>query len=263
MLNVRQIGQGSGTPVVCLHGFMGSAEEWDFFAESLHDRMVLAIDLPGHGSSLKLPESAYSIEGAGRSVVETLGRKGIKRCHLVGYSMGGRVALWMALSRPEILESLVLISASPGIERSAERIRRVEVDDERAEALRNEPLESFLDAWYRQAVFSALDVDARASRVRRALENDPTELARAVSGMSPGRMPYLGGNLTAISIPLLYISGAADEPYVRIGARIEAEVTTARHVSVPDVGHDVHRERPQQVAELLRTHIDTIERWPQ
>ncbi|HEX2728748.1 MAG TPA: alpha/beta fold hydrolase, partial [Rubrobacteraceae bacterium] len=102
--------------VLFLHGFMGSSGDWGGITAVLEERyFCVAVDLPGHGTSVGLPLESYTFEVAARMVLAVLGELGIERTTLVGYSMGGRLALYTALRIPQRVSRLVLVGASPGI----------------------------------------------------------------------------------------------------------------------------------------------------
>ena len=180
--------------ILFLHGFMGSGADWASEISVLDEHFYcVAPDLPGHGSSLALPPDAYTIEGTTRALLDLLDELGITRAVLVGYSMGGRIALYLALRHPERCSGLFLQSASPGIEEPAERLARRKADEERARRLESGDLASFLEAWYRQPLFASLA--RREGLLRETIEarmrNDRGERAR--SGVwGPGINPRCG-----------------------------------------------------------------------
>jgi 2-succinyl-6-hydroxy-2,4-cyclohexadiene-1-carboxylate synthase len=133
MLHRHTLGAPKGPALCFLHGFMGAAADWAPIGRGLQGEFqCVTIDLPGHGQSLNPPEEAYSVAGATEAVVEVLNAEGIDSCTLVGYSMGGRVALSLALRHPDRVHRLVLESASPGLRTEPERAERRDVDAERA-----------------------------------------------------------------------------------------------------------------------------------
>src|SRR5918994_3254865 len=140
--------------VLFLHGFMGSSADWREIMAALWDRTFrIAVDLPGHGASLGLPPDSYTIEGATRAVIRTLEGLEVTRPVVAGYSMGGRLALYLALRYPERCAGLFLESASPGLEGASEREARGVADDSKARRLESGDLEAFLRDWYRQPLF--------------------------------------------------------------------------------------------------------------
>lgn len=224
----------------------------DRLAGSFH---CLTMDLPGHGRSLDQPGGTYSVEGATDAVVETLDAKGVSSCTLVGYSMGGRVALSLALRAPHRVERLVLESASPGLRTATERAERRAVDAERADRI-EEDLEAFLADWYRQPLFTSLSRHELVEEmVQTRSMNDPYELARALRGMSPGRQASFWDQLDEINCPTLILTGALDDKYMSITGEVAARIEPARRVVVSEAGHNVHAERPSAFRDVLEQFL--------
>lgn len=246
-------------PSLCfLHGFMGAGSDWTPVGSALdRDVFSLTVDLPGHGDSLRRPDHLYCMEGATQALADVLDDAGIDRCTLVGYSMGGRAALYFALCHPDRVHRLVLESVSPGIEGDEARARRRAVDAERARRIRKD-LDAFLRDWYRMPLFASL---ARHGLVKdmvaRRRANDPDELARALRGLSPGRQPPLWDRLQDLLPPTLVMTGTLDDKYTETTARAYTQIPNARRVLVPRAGHNVHAERPQaflaHLVDFLRT----------
>jgi len=235
---------------------MGSSADWAPIVQALEDEFhSLTIDLPGHGRSLDRPEEAYSVPGATEAVVETLDATGVDACTLVGYSMGGRVALSLALRHPERMERLVLESASPGLRTNAERADRRTVDADRAARIEAD-LEAFLADWYRQPLFASLaHHDLVDEMVRTRSENDPEELVRALRGMSPGRQASFWDRFGDLDAPTLVLTGALDDKYTAITDEAAARIEAARRIVIPEAGHNVHAERPAAFLNALRRFL--------
>ena len=259
MLNHLTSGSDRHPTVLFLHGFMGSANDWtDVMAGLGQDYHRLAVDLPGHGSSTGLPDAAYTMEGAAQALVDLLDQRGIERCAVVGYSMGGRLALYFALHFPERCRKLVLESASPGLKTGQEREARCVLDEERAVRLESGDFETFLHAWYRQPLFTSLaghDGLVRQMIDRRRI-NDPRELARSLRGMGTGRQPSLWERLPELRVSTCAVAGALDRKYVGIAGRM-ARVSRHVHAAVvPEAGHTVHAEQPRRFVTLLHAFLE-------
>ena len=97
VLPLHAYGPSDGRPVVCLHGFLGRGSDWEALAPRLGDVCLYALDLPGHGEAIGAPRTASVFETAAASVMATLDAAGLGRVPLVGYSMGGRLALYLSL----------------------------------------------------------------------------------------------------------------------------------------------------------------------
>lgn len=246
---------GRPPPLVALHGFTQTGAMFEEVA-GLLVREVLAPDLPGHGRSGRIPASfAFAVSG----VVEVLASVG-GPVPLAGYSQGGRVALAVALERPELVSHLVLVSASAGIENEVERRERYRSDERLASELRTEGIPLFLDRWLDQAVFERLQrrgtVWTAADRAVR-LENSDEGLAAALVGMGQGAQPYLGGRLGALQMPVLVIAGGLDPKYVSIAHAMSRALPFGTLHIIADAGHSVIGEQPSVVADLVAAFLTT------
>ncbi len=256
-LGWRCWGDPARPAVVCLHGFLGTGEDWAPLADSLGDSLRLfAVDLPGHGASEGVDETLFDIVPLTRALSEVVHGHGFRRPALLGYSLGARLALHCAVRMPGMWSSLILESGTAGLEDPAERAARRSLDAARAEELRSRPLETFVDEWYRQPLFRSLadrpDVLAALVR-RRAGEVNPAGAARAVVAYSPGRLSPLWARLEEIEMPVHCIAGERDERYVALGRRIAEGVRRGRLHTVPGAGHNVHLEEPAAFGHIMRT----------
>ena len=255
-LNTLTRGAGPNT-VLFLHGFMGAARDWARMMEALGEGYrCLAVDLPGHGASVGLPEAAYTMEGAARMIADALDDADIARCAVVGYSMGGRLALYFALHFPERCTQLLLESASPGLATEAERTARRAVDEGRAVQILDD-FEGFLEDWYRMPLFASL---ARHEGLIESMQkarsrNAPVELTRSLRGMGTGRQPSLWSRLPALSMPTLVMAGALDGKFAEIAHLMAAHTQRIHAALISDAGHIVHAERPTAYLSTLRTFL--------
>ena len=249
-----------GSPaILLLHGFMGSSKDWRNVIAALEGGYrCLAVDLPGHGASLGLPPEDYTMEGAARNLLGLLDELNIERPAIVGYSMGGRLALYLALRHPERCAGLVLESASPGLENAVEREARRRSDEEKAVRLESDDLASFLYDWYRQPLFSLARHEGLLQKTIEArLRNDPRELARSLRGMGTGNQPSLWEELGVLRVPALAVAGELDERYAEIAARMASLDPRIRSAIVTGVGHNVRFEAPGVYLALLESFLGT------
>ena len=245
--------------VLFLHGFMGSSADWLAVTAALEGSYRwLAVDLPGHGASTDLPPEAYTVDGTARALLGLLDNLGVERPVLAGYSMGGRLALYLALRHPDRLSGLFLESASPGLKDEKERASRRAADEERATRLEGGGFEEFLRDWYRQPLFAPLARDEellqRTLEARR--ENDPRELAKSLRGMGTGSQASLWGELPGLQTRALTVAGGLDEKFVGISRRMEGTCPHLRTAVVPHAGHNVRAEAPAAYVRLLRDFLD-------
>jgi 2-succinyl-6-hydroxy-2,4-cyclohexadiene-1-carboxylate synthase len=236
---------GSGPALVLLHGFTGSVATWEPARALLAARhRVVAIDLPGHGGS---PPPDGRLPHVAHQLVETLDRLGVERAAWLGYSLGGRAALHVALAHPTRVDRLILESTSPGLADPVARTTRASADDLLALRLEREGLEPFVDAWMAQPLFATQrrltpEVLTRQRALR--LEHDPAGLAAALRALGAGRQAPLWDRLPTLCLPTLVLTGEDDHRYRAIGAAMTTRLPDARLAVIPDAGHTVHLENP-------------------
>lgn len=253
-LNVEQA--GAGPPLVLLHGFTGSAAGWAEHSEAFaQSHAIAAVDLLGHGLS-DAPDDPvrYGIGYATEDILSVLDALGIRRAGLLGYSMGGRVAISLAVVAPERLSALILESASPGILDAGTRRERAAADAELAAAIEQDGVEPFVDRWERLPLFAsqtALPDEARRYLRARRLRNNPTGLANSLRGLGQGVQPPMHEYLQQIRVPTLLIAGGLDPAYCEMGQEVRAMIPHARLEVVPGAGHTVHLEQPERFRALV------------
>ncbi len=258
-LNVAQ--SGTGRPLLLLHGFTGSAATWTPLIDALppHFRAI-APDLIGHSLSDSPPDAErYRMERCVADLLALLDTLEVERADLLGYSMGGRVALHLASAAPERVGMLMLESSSPGIADAAERHARIAADEALADLIAREGLAAFVERWERLPLFASQAALPEATRARshaQRLRNDPLGLANSLRGMGTGQQESLWDRLAGLDVPTLLIVGELDTKYRALAAEMRALLPNARAMIVPDVGHAVHLEQPQvfakNVLEFLR-----------
>ena len=230
---------------------MGRGDDWAEIAERLEpDIQILTSDLPGHGRAVGLPSSAYSVDAAADALIQSLDNEGIHKAGVVGYSMGGRLALHLALRHPDRVERLILMSASPGLCTDEERAVRRALDRQRVDEIEVD-LESFLSRWYRMSLFRSLDDATREDLIAKRSQNNPAELRKSLEGMGTGVQPSHWEHLHQIRVPAWAVAGADDAKFVEIANRM-AEASSFNAVVVPDASHALLNERPEYIASLLR-----------
>jgi 2-succinyl-6-hydroxy-2,4-cyclohexadiene-1-carboxylate synthase len=230
-----------------LHGFSGTRHAWDRVATMLDPEryLPLALDLPGHGD-------ASAVDGpiTFESCVATVLAASPQRFALCGYSLGGRVALNVALAAPERVSRLVLVSCSPGIEDDSERATRRTSDERLAVELESIPYERFIEKWRSQPLFAddPPDVGERAREDQR--HNDPLRLAKAMRGLGTGEMTPLWDRLGELTMPTRFVAGERDAKFRAIGERVVASMPDAELVVIPG-GHALALESPVELAGVL------------
>ncbi|PMR75124.1 2-succinyl-6-hydroxy-2,4-cyclohexadiene-1-carboxylate synthase [Billgrantia endophytica] len=235
-------------PIVLLHGLLGDRRDWRALIERLPEQECIALELPGHGANRH--RQVDSFDEAERWFTEALAALGVPRYRLLGYSLGGRLALYHASQRPPGLVSLLLESAHPGLPVD-ERAARLSHDMAWAGRFGGEPLEAVLEDWYRQPVFADLDAATRRRHVARRLDNDGPAVAAMLRATSLGRQPDLVAWLSDAGLPVWYLSGRRDAKFHGLACRLAQRCHHVRHVAL-DGGHNLHATRPGNVAEAVR-----------
>ena len=254
-LHVTSLGPREAPRLVFLHGFLGTGDDWRTLADQLHAGWRIdLVDLPGHGKSTGLDAAAYTWAGC----LDRLAALAEGATALAGYSMGGRLALGVALSGRVALKALVVISASPGLEGESARTLRAQEDDRRGLALEAQGLPDFLAAWYEQPLFASLAHQPGLKRelLARRARGDASELARALRGFSVGRQPSGWPGVAELRMPSLWMAGADDAAYAAVAQRAAGLSPNAAAFMVPHSGHMPHLEQPQIFRDGMRTFLD-------
>ena len=236
---------GAGMPLLLLHGFSGDCETWHTVANTLADGWrVIMLDILGHGGSDKpATVESYRMPALAADIADLLDQLEIKRTHLLGYSMGGRLALYMALRYPARFESLILESASPGLADSSERAERRRRDQVLADRIQAQGIESFVDYWERLPLWgsqSRLPPEILAAQRQQRLGNSALGLANSLRGMGAGAQPNLWPRLPALELRALLLVGEADAKFRRINEAMAALMPKAQLRLVSAAGHNTH-----------------------
>ena len=253
-LNVET--RGAGPPLPMLHGFTGSAATWapamTHFA--LRHRVV-APDLLGHGRSDAPPHpSRYRIGRSVADITAVLDQLGLSTVSVVGYSMGGRLALRLASTVPRRVAALVVVSASPGLRGAEARRARAAQDGLLADAIERDGVAAFVERWERLPMFAtqAALPEAARERVRaERLGHSARGLANSLRGMGQGVQPPMYARLRLMRVPALILAGELDAPYCAMGREMERLMPQARLAIVPGAGHAVHLEQPEEFRRMV------------
>ena len=257
--------QGRGPAVVLLHGFTGSAQTWAPHLEALEAFTTLRIDFLGHGRSDAPGDvQRYRMEACIDDVLSLLDRLDIQRFAVAGYSMGGRVAMRIALRAPGRVWALVLESASPGIAGAAKRRARVAQDAMLAQRIRNEGVAAFVDHWQSIPLFSSqsrLPEKTRQALRTQRLQHTSEGLAHSLQGLGAGMQAPVLHSLPRLQLPVLLLAGELDSKYCGLASQMAAVLPCSSLQFVPAAGHAVHLERPayfdEAVAAFLQAHAPT------
>ncbi|GLV57222.1 putative 2-succinyl-6-hydroxy-2,4-cyclohexadiene-1-carboxylate synthase [Dictyobacter sp. S3.2.2.5] len=261
----RHEGEGAEQPtVVFIHGFTGCATNWGSLLKHLveHGMHVISLEMLGHGLS-SVPEDPcrYAIEHCQEDIVAALSSLGIAagQAILVGYSMGGRIALYTALSG--YFRALLLESASPGLSSPEEREQRRRSDEALANCIEDYGIEAFVNYWERRPIFATqekLPYRIREALRQQRLRNSPRGLANSLRGVGTGAQPAIHDHLETIAVPVLLLTGEEDQKFCAVARDMAERFPQARHHIVPGAGHTIHMEQPEEFEQLVYTFCRSV-----
>ena len=247
--------RGAGTPLLLLHGFTGRGTTWGaHVAAFVREFRVIVVDLPGHGrSGIPSDPAQMSVERSADDLAAILQREGWSSAHVLGYSLGARVALRLAVAHPQAVRRLMLESPSAGLVTESERYARRVADEARAVRLERDGMAAFVDEWEREPVFASQAGFSRwrAARLRaERLRNRPAGLAASLRGAGQGTMEPLQARLAEVTAPTLVVAGTMDLTGRARAEAVAAGIPGARLEIVAGAGHTPHLERPSTFRSL-------------
>jgi len=239
---------GDGFPLVLLHGFTGSASTWRPLVAACPGFRTIAVDLIGHGAT-ESPrhEARYTMEHCTADLVGLLDALRVDRAAVLGYSMGGRVALQLALTAPERVAALILVSAATGVEDADERRARVASDRALADDIERDGVEVFVDRWEQLPMWATqarLPAPAHAALREQRLRSSTVGLANSLRGMGAGAQGPVLDRVRQLRMPVLLVAGQEDAKYQAIARAIHERIPGSRAAVIEGAGHAVHLEQP-------------------
>lgn len=259
--NYDLIGDINQPVILFLHGFMGDRRDFYQVVDLISAKFCcLLIDLPGHGKTEVEQDSNYQMPNTAQAIIKLLEQLKIKPCFLVGYSMGGRIALYLTIYFPDYFRKVIIESASPGLKTQLERDRRIKRDlklADKLEALAPEDFPLFLKQWYSSHLFgSFMNHSNYHKAIARRLNNDPAKLAKSLRQIGLGMQPCLWHQLGAIQVPLFLIVGSLDRKFIAINQKMVKESPNHNLAIVNNCGHNVHFEKSSKFAQLIKHYFD-------
>ena len=251
---------GPGRRLVFLHGFTQGPGSWDPVVAGLDPSYeIVRVTLPGHGPAGSASAQArLPFEAAAAAVADAVAEvAGPAPATWLGYSLGGRLALRVALDRPELVDSLVLLGATAGIEDADARAARVEIDERLAAGLERKGVEQFIDGWLAQALFARLSRPDAGVEERRLGTVDG--LAAALRLLGTGAQEPVWDRLGEIGVPVLLLAGEHDTKFSALAFRMATGIGDDAGITfVPGAGHAAHLERPRSVATILTRFLSAL-----
>jgi len=250
---------GDGDPVLIIHGFTGCASAMTPLTELLHGRRIIP-DLVGHGRSESPASlSPYLIESMSSQLSSLLGQLDASPASIVGYSMGGRIALTFALSHPEMVKSLALIGTSPGISSQTDRALRLKHDYELGASISQRGIGDFVNTWVAQPMWDSLRQSLTSKQwqdsISQRISNHPLGLANSLRASGTGAMRPLHDVLKHLRPPTLLLVGEKDHKFLAIAEQFVSRIPDASIRVIKNSGHAAHLEQPNSTAEAIMEHF--------
>ena len=246
--------------IIFLHGFTGSSKTWDSIIKQVPASVkCIAVDLLGHGrTEAPLESERYQMHEQVLDLHDLFVSQHVSNFTLVGYSMGGRIALAYALTYPEHVKRLVLESASPGLQSMTDQQTRKKADELLAKKIEDEGMPAFVDFWQDIALFQTQKKlsDLRRQDIRQErLQQTPLGLANSLKGMGTGSQPSYWSQLNKLTMPVTLITGQLDEKFQLIAKQMKNRIENCQHLEVLAVGHAIHVENPVQFATIIMEQV--------
>lgn len=266
----------SGNPrkplIIFLHGFMGNTHEFDEVISILADDFYcLTVDLPGHGETQVFgKDEYYQMPNTANALIQLLEKLlhklNISQCFLIGYSMGGRLALYISLHLPKYIDfnfdfaKVILESASPGLATEPERLARIKQDAQIARKLSRsitqEDFTLFLTNWYSQTIFGDIKTHTQFSKlIEQRLQNNPNQLVKSLKMMGTGVQPSLWSKLETHKTPLLLLVGELDPKFVEINTKIQQKAKYSQLKRVKNTAHNIHFAKPLEFVSAVKSFL--------
>ena len=253
--------------ILFLHGFMGDRTEFELTIADISKQFYcVAINLPAHGEidvikqmtdQIADQDDYYTIQSTANLVIKFLDFLRIEQCFLVGYSMGGRLALYLTIYFPQYFHKVVLESASAGLRTAAEKSNRLAKDQKLAtelEHLKHHDFRLFLENWYQQSIFASLRSHPNFPQMlEKRLNNSPAQLAKSLRNLSIGMQPSLWEKLSENEVPLLLLVGELDLKFVQVNQQMQQLCKLSQLQIVPNCGHNIHFENPNLFIEKIQS----------
>ena len=255
--------KGEGAPLLILHGFTGDHSTMSSISEPLSQNYsVVSVDLPGHGNTVRdLEPYLFNFEDTLTALIEVMEFYDQEEFNVLGYSMGGRLALGLAAKYPNKIKNTILIGATAGIASESQRIARRRSDDRLADEILEKGVEWFVEYWMDQPMFeSQIRIDSgtlNASKKQR-LKNDAQGLASSLRGSGAGSQPSLWRKLNEITSPALILVGEEDSKFRSLAVRLNSGIGKSEIVVVPESGHACHLENPDFTLEMIETFLEEV-----
>lgn len=255
--NVETVGDiYKETPIVLLHGFMGSLENWNQIKLQFNIPIIL-IDLPGHGKSHFKKIDNYSFTDWATDFKYILDKLNLNQINLCGYSMGGRLAISFACRFPMIVNKLILESSTPGIDNEIERKNRFEIDKLNCTKIMSD-YTNFVEDWCQNIFFAnqkQRNLSGWEAQQEIRLRQNPAQLSSSIEFLGTGKMPSLWKKINTLHSAVMLITGSEDSQYCRIAVECLKEIKDSKWMNISNCGHNIHLEQSDQFVECVKSFL--------
>lgn len=247
--------------IISLHGFLGNGSDFKIVADNLGNfSEIVAPDFPDYLTDK--PEEGSSWDQTLSMLKRLLKNETPKqKIVLLGYSMGGRIALQFALQFPQIIEALILIGSTPGIVNQKERNKRRTEDSKLAHKLRTQSYPKFLEHWLNQPLIKSqqnIPLPYLDEMLESRQRNNPQTLAHYLSILGTGSMPSAWGDLHRCNFPTLLVTGKKDKKFTTIADKMLRTLPNASHKVIKGSGHAPCFENAKDFGSCLDTFLSSL-----
>lgn len=254
---------GDGPPIVLLHGFTGNGSTWKEIVPVLSGSFqVIAIDIIGHGKTASPVDiKRYEMDSVARDISFILDELELDKTYILGYSMGGRLALSFTALFPCRVNAIILESASPGLKTAAEKQERKKQDELLAKRILQKGIKNFVDYWEQIPLFATqkrLPLEIQEQIRSQRLSNSPLGLANSLLGMGTGAQPSWWEHLHMLKMPVLLVCGEDDQKFCHIAEEMNLLLPNAQLSFFEATGHAVHVEHPQKFGTIVEEFLKEV-----
>lgn len=246
-----------GTPLLLIHGFMGSLHDFDTLIPHLK-QPILRVNLRGFGVQTAL-EADLSMPTQIAALIALLDELSIDKIDVLGYSMGARVALGLAMTHAQRVAHLILESGTAGIADEQTRIQRVQADELQAQAIEKD-YASFVTKWENLPLFASqnkLSNSQKEAVRQQRLSQTPQNMATSLRQMGTGSQPNYWPLLPYLTVKTLFLAGEYDTKFQAIGQKLTRALPNGQYQKVLETGHNIHLEAPKVFALIITKWLST------
>jgi 2-succinyl-6-hydroxy-2,4-cyclohexadiene-1-carboxylate synthase len=252
-----KVGNPQNPGLLFLHGFLGSGLDWKHVVHRLSDSYYCVCpDLPGHGDNQEIDEN-ITISSIGNQIANYSNKWFSSPPTVIGYSMGGRIAIDSVINHPKSFASVIIESSNPGIISKEDRTDRLQLDKERAREMGKLDLYEWLSNWYQMPLFASLNNNPSLRRklISSRIQNDLVLVRKIIVELSPGKQPHLWDKLSTINMPTLLLAGELDAKYQNILSNMQKRIRPATLKVISGTGHNIHLESPDEFTAAIKSFL--------